>query len=168
MEIGDDHPHMLARTISVSLAVLAACGSAATAPGTEVLLANVEEDLPADQRRRLVGVITADPVQITFPDGEGKVEVIVGTARMAAPTAEGMRVDLSTPPTYLRSLQVQVVDAAGYEISAALVGNPVNTGTAERPEHTRTIQGPRRRSTRCGTEMSQMSLRAQPEGVTRL
>lgn len=159
---------MAIRVLPCVLAVLIACGSAATEPATQVLLAEIEGDLPHDQRRNLVGVLHGEPVEIAFADGEGRVQVLVDTARMGRREGDRVEVDMQAPPTHLRSVEVKVLDAAGYAITAEVVGNPTNAGSVERPEHTRIVQVTRRKSSLCGESMAQMSLQIQPDGVTRL
>lgn len=148
--------------------VLAACGSDVTPTGTSILVANVEDDLAQERRSALVGVLTADPVTIAFPDGETSVDVIVTSAREGTRTANGITADLAAVPGILRSIEVRVAEPGGYELSAELVGNPTNSGTADSPVHTRIVQVTRRRAGLSGTSMGQMSLRVRPSGVERL
>ncbi len=162
------HVARVAGCLALVLA-LGGCGSEETPSGTQILLVDVEEDLPHERRSALVGVLSADPATITFPDGEGSVSVVVMSARQGTRTETGgITADLSQEPNILRSIEVNVVDAAGYELSAALAGQPTNAGTADAPEHTRIVQVTRRRSGLTGTSTGQMSLRVQPSGVERL
>src|SRR5689334_3542519 len=97
----------------VGLAVLASCGGAGTAQGTEILNANVAAmDVPADVRRTLVGMISHDQ-SVAFPDGEGRVTVHVTHGR-AADTSQGdVRVPGADATLYLRIISIEVDDAAG-------------------------------------------------------
>lgn len=162
------------RIVRGSLVVLAlgflasACGSPETPADTEILAANVEDDLPQDTRRWLVGVLRQDPVRVSFPDGEGTVEVEVISARNATETGGQRSVDTTSEPSYLRSIHVRVVDAAGYELSAALLGSPTNEGTTEAPRETRIVQITRQKSGLTGTSMAQMSIRVRPTGAERI
>jgi hypothetical protein len=148
--------------------LLSACGSEATEQGTSLLLAELEGDLPEEERSRLVGSVTADPVEIEFPDGEGRVEVVVVTTQVGTDGESGPELSAESPPAYLRSIEVRALDAAGYAMSAALVGNPTNAGTTESPIHTRLVQITRTKSGLTGSSMSQMTLRVDIIGVTRI
>ena len=151
-----------------ALALLLGCGPAATPAGQDVLVANVEEDLTPEQRKALVGALHMPVAAITFPDGQGSVEVEVIAARGATRDGNGMTVDLQREPAFLRSIRVRVKDAAGYQITAQVVGNPVNVGTAESPIHARLVQITRKKSGLFGSSMAQTSFRATPRGVERL
>lgn len=130
---------------------LSGCGSDATPSGTSILVANVEDDLPEAQRGALAGAQAGAPVSIAFPDGEGSVEIVTTAA-----------------PTMMRTIEVRVADAGGYEISAELVGQPTNAGTVEAPVHTRIVLVTRRRSSLTGSSMGQMSIRVSPTGAERI
>jgi len=79
-----------------------------------------------------------------------------------------MTVDMGSEPSYLRAVSIQVVDAAGYELSAALVGRPTNAGTVESPVHTRIVQITRHKSGLFGQSGGQVSVRVRPGRVERL
>src|SRR5688500_17284097 len=130
----------MTRVAMVAAALLTACGGSGTEAGTRILAADVEDtDVPPEVLRTLVGVIASEH-EVQFPDGEGKVRVRVRNGR-AADTSQGdVRVPGPEATLYLRSINVEVVDAGGYEMSATLLGNPTNAGTVERPVHTRMVQ----------------------------
>jgi hypothetical protein len=109
-----------------------------------------------------------DPVEVSFPDGEGRVEVRTRSGRMSVASPDGTRqVRTDGPLTHIRSIEVRVVDAAGYAITAEVVGNPTNSGTVEVPIHTRLVRVTRTKSGLTGTSMAQMTIEVQPESVTR-
>ena len=154
--------------VIIALALLFGCGPPATPTGQDILVGNVEADLKPEDRKALVGAVHMPVAGITFPDGQGSVDVEVIVARGATRDGDKMTVDLQREPTFMRSILVKVKDAAGYQISAQLVGNPVNVGTAESPIHARIVQITRQKSGLFGSSMAQMSLRASPRGVERL
>jgi hypothetical protein len=147
---------------------LAGCGSEATEAGTSLLVANVEEDLPHEQRSTLIGVLIAEPVRIAFPDNQGNVDVIVTSARESVRTEAGLSADLSRPPNILRSIEVNAAETDGYTLTAQLIGNPTNAGTEDAPIHTRLVRITRTKSGLMGTESAQMTLRVRPSGVERI
>ena len=160
---------MRARALGVPLLVLAAaCGSPATPEGENLLTANVEEtDISPAIRRTLIGVIQEEHT-IRFPDGEGTVKLTVAHGRGADTSQGDIRVPGADAALYLRSIQVEVVDSAGYELGASLTGNPVNMGTPERPIQARQVQLTRTRSSMCSTQSATMMLRVTPTDVTTL
>ncbi|MBL8741889.1 MAG: hypothetical protein JNK04_12365 [Myxococcales bacterium] len=147
---------LLASLVLVGLLVMG-CGDAATPAGTQILSANVEADLQPGQRKSLVTVPGAPPSTVEFPDAQGSVEVEV----VAASTDPGRDAG------YLRSIVVKVKDAAGYQISAQMIGNPENLGTEEAPMHARLVQVTRRKGSAGGSSMAQMTLKVSPRGVER-
>jgi hypothetical protein len=159
-------PRLLA-SLLLALVLVTGCGDPPTTAGTKILSANVEEDLKPDQRKALLGVLTMPSVLVEFPDGKGSVEVEVVAARMTK-EADGKTVaELKDEPGYLRTIDVKVKEAAGYVISAAIVGNPENLGTVELPIHARLVQITRKKSGLTGSSMSQMTLKVSPRGVDR-
>src|SRR5688500_16563558 len=106
----------MTRSAIVVAAVLDGCGGSGAEAAARILTANVEDtDVPPEVRRTLVGVISSDhPVQ--FPDGETKLQVRVTHGR-AADTSNGqIRVPGAEATLYIRSIEVDVVDAGGYEV----------------------------------------------------
>ena len=159
-------PRLLA-SVALTVALITGCGEPPTPAGTQILLANVEEDMKPDQRKALVGVLTMPSVTIGFPDGQGSVDVEVVAARMTKEANGTMVADLKDEPGFLRSINVVVKDAAGYEISAALVGNPENLGTEGAPIHARLVQITRTKAGLASRSMAQMTLKVSPRGVDR-
>jgi hypothetical protein len=151
-----------------SLGLLLGCGSAPTPAGKEVLVANVEQDLKPDQRRALIGILHMPVKTIAFPDGQGSVDFEVIAARGARFEGEKMIADLAVEPAFVRTGLVKVRDAAGCEISAEVVGNPENVGTADAPIQARLLKVTRRKSGLFGSSVAQMTVRASPRGVERL
>jgi hypothetical protein len=159
---------MRALALALVLTLTAACGGPVTPAGEEILVADVQTDLEPDERKWLVGILEADPVTITFPDEEASVDVIVVAARRAKGSGASRSVDTSKPPTFVRSITVRAKDAAGYELTSELTGNPVNVGTEEEPIHSRTLKVRRHKKSLFGTSTAEMSIRATPSGVERL
>lgn len=154
-------------SLVIALALISGCGDPPTPAGTQILAANVEEDLKPEQRKALVGVLSMPVVTVEFPDGAGSVDVEVVAARMAKVDGDKMSADLATEPGYLRSIVVKVKDAAGYEMSAQVIGNPENLGTEAAPIHARLVQITRHKKSIGGTSMAQMTVKASPRGVER-
>ncbi len=141
---------------------LIACGSPATAPDTQILVADVDDtDVPPDTLRTLIGVIEKKH-DVVFPDGTGKLEVVVTHGRAADKSHGDIRVPGDDARLYLRAITVRVVDAGGYELGASLLGDPTNTGTEDKPIHTRMVQIKRMRSTLFGTEAATLTARVTP------
>jgi hypothetical protein len=120
-----------------------------------------------DERKWLVGVLTQPAVTMEFPDGQGKVDVEVVAARMAKEVDGKRAADLAQEPGYLRSINVTVKDAAGYQITAALIGNPENIGTVEAPVHARLVQITRTKKGLTSSSLAQMTVKVSPRGVDR-
>lgn len=139
------------RAIVSSMLLFSACGEE-TPAHTSILEVSLEDEIPEAERESLIGIAHRERT-VSFPDGEG---TIVVTAAHARSPAGGL---------YVRTIDVEVEDAAGYTITAQVIGAPTNRGTEAEPVHSRLVQVSRTRSGLSGSSSSTMTLAVSPSGV---
>lgn len=151
------------RALLLLLVLFAAACTKATPPDTRVLEADLQhEDIPPETLKTLIGIIEKKH-EVKFPDGEGTVEVIVSYGRAADLSSGQPRVPGADARLYLRTINVLVVDAAGYELGASLLGVATNVGTEAAPIHARMVQIRRHKAGLTGSKSATMSVRVTPE-----